>query len=385
MGSQTEQQALVVRIRPVTDLTADFLHEWERLGRVSLEPNPFLSPAFLQDLPNDTPNDPGPSLWTVQKPDGTLVLLTALRPVVASSNLLFPHLSDKFSTYQFQGGMLLDPHDGRRALLTLLEHLKTTRYRHGLVFSSVVIDGPFSEQLYTAAVLSGFQTQLQGVWSRASLNFQNWNRNCDLLEACVSKNRRKSLRRARNKLERHGPVRFRIVDQQPELKAAAARFLDLEARGWKRTTGTAIGCNARHSAFFESVIQRMSVQESVLFGELLTGETVVASTCNFVAGETLFAFKIGWDPEMKEGSPGAWAEIELASWLARERPEITLLNSCSSAGSYLDRLWPHRLSMGNIVLSQSHRAVLYRGVCKTLRSAKRLFWPTGSSQRAVAE
>ncbi|HWL07874.1 MAG TPA: GNAT family N-acetyltransferase, partial [Planctomicrobium sp.] len=182
-------------------------------------------------------------------------------------------------------------------------------------------------------------------------------------------------RRARGKLERHGAVSFRVIEHPHDIPGAVRRFLDLEQRGWKRETGTAMGCDPKHQAFFESFAHQMSADQNILFGELLVGEHVVASTCNLIGGDTLFAFKIGWDSELKEGSPGVWAEIELANFIAQNKPEIALLNSCSTAGSYLDRLWPHRIAMGNIVLTQSHRAILYSSVRKTLRSAKRLIWP----------
>lgn len=379
------RSGLIANVRPLEGLSNDFLSAWEALARNSIEPNPFLLPQFILSLDQHLSQESSPSLWTVEKPDGELVLLTVLLPVGASSQILFPHLNDKISTYQFQGGMLLDRRMPRAALISFLEYLKTTRYRHGMVFSSICIDSPFSEQLYTAAVLTGFQVQLHGTWSRASLKLDEFDRQSSLLETYVSKNRRKSLRRSRGKLERHGAVQFRVIEQCDEVPAAVDRFLNLEQQGWKRESGTAMGCDARHKAFFETFASRMAEAGKILFGELLVGDRVIASTCNLIDGDTLFAFKIGWDSEFREGSPGAWAEIELAEWIAKEKPDIALLNSCSTAGSYLDRLWTHRLAMGNVILTQSHRAVLYSSVRRTLRTAKRMFWPGGNSQVGSAE
>lgn len=370
----TDELPLTAQERALNDLPDEFLTNWRTLADNAVEPNPFLLPEFVLPQARFLPHDAPLSLWTVEHPTRGVLLLALLHPIAASSQIPFPHLSDKTWVYQFQGGMLLDRRLPRRTMLAFLEHLKITRFRHGMMLNSACVDSPFSEQLYTSAALSGFQVQLQGVWSRASLDLQELN-HIDPFEACLSKNSRKSLRRAYGKLQLRGPVRFRAIEDREEIAGAVTRFLDLEKRGWKQESGTAIGCQPAHQAFFEAMADAMAARSRILFGELLVGDEVIASTCNLIAGGTLFAFKIGWNPELREGSPGTWAEIELARYLAAHRPEIGLINSCSAAGSYLDRLWPHRIAMGQIVLSQSHRAVLYRGFRKTLRTARHLLWP----------
>lgn len=357
-----------------SDICPNFQAGWQQLSRDALVPNPFLEPAFVLTQMQHLHEGQGQSLWTVRNQAGRPVLLTAARPVAASSQILFPHLHDGTSTYKFLGGLLVDRRCPRAAILTFLEFLKTTRFRHGMVLNSVEIDSPLSAELYTSAALSGYQVQLQNPWSRASLNLLEIDRS-RLFDFCLSKNRRKSLRRAHSKLQQRGTVQFRVVQSSHEADAAAHRFLDLERRGWKGASGTAMSCSPEHRNFFAELVNNLSATGKVLFGELMVGDKVVASTCNLLAGQTLFAFKIGWDPDFQAGSPGAWAELELANYISRERPDITTLNSCSTAGSYLERIWPHRMAMGNVILSQSHRAVLYSGLRKTLRTAKRLIWP----------
>lgn len=367
-GNLTAREVLL------NELNGEFIKEWERLAKCSMHPNPFLHPHFILSQAKHLSPSGGFSLWVVENSNREIVLLTATRPVNASSHIPFPHLNDHISAYQFQGGMLVDGTVSRLAILTYLHFLKSTRFRHGMVMNSVCVDSQFAETVYTSAALTGFQVHLNHIWPRACLNLNEVDRS-QVFDTCLSRNRRKSLRRAYTKLERRGAVEFRVISEAHEVPAAVTRFLDLEQRGWKRDTGTAMACDPAHRAFFEDFANAIAAERGILFGELLVGGNVIASTCNLIAGKTLFAFKIGWDSAYREGSPGAWAEIELANYVAAMMPEIELMDSCSTPGSYLDHLWPHRLGMGNIVLFQSHRAVLYSGVRKALRSAKRLIWP----------
>ncbi|WP_437192291.1 GNAT family N-acetyltransferase [Planctomicrobium sp. SH527] len=365
---------LITREVLLDELNDEFIKEWGRLAKRSMHSNPFLHPQFILAQARYLSPKDAFSLWVVENSNRELVLLTPARPVSASSHIPFPHLNDHISAYQFQGGMLVDGTATRQAILAYLHFLKSTRFRHGMAMNCVCVDSPYAETLYTSAALTGFQVHLNHVWPRACLKLGEVDRT-QLFDTCLSKNRRKSLRRAHSKLQRRGAVEFRVINSANEVPAAVARFLDLEQRGWKRDAGTAMGCDPAHKSFFETFANAMAAEEGILFGELLVGGNVIASTCNLIAGNTLFAFKIGWDSAYGEGSPGAWAEIELANYVATMMPEIELMDSCSASGSYLDHLWPHRLGMGNIVLFQSHRAVLYSGVRKALRSAKRLIWP----------
>ncbi|WP_437223515.1 GNAT family N-acetyltransferase [Planctomicrobium sp. SH661] len=372
--SEHTPHLLSAQVRSVDELTPAFICEWERLSRNAIEPNPFLHPQFVLAQLAHLPGAEAVSIWTVESAQGELLLLAVFRDVWASKQIPFPHLSDDDPAFKFQGGMLLHRHYPRVAMSTFLQHLKTTRFRHGLVLNSMCIDSSFSEQFYTSSILTGFQVQLRHSWSRACLDLTVTD-GATLLETSLSKNRRKSLRKALSRLDNQGPVSFRAVEDPCDVPRAIDQFLDLEKRGWKNTSGTALACDPAHKNFFTAAITRMAEDRQVMFGELLTGKDVVASTCNLISGNTLFAYKIGWDPESREGSPGVWAEIELARYIAMNCPEIRLLNSCATAGSYLDRLWPQRIAMGNVVLTQSHRAVLFSGVQKTIRSVKRLLWP----------
>ncbi|WP_437187951.1 GNAT family N-acetyltransferase [Planctomicrobium sp. SH668] len=368
---------------PITEVTPEFIEDWRQLAQSAVDPNPFLEPEFVLSQHQHVKSGTRPDLWYVKDEAGKLMLLGLFQAVEASSVLPFPHLISVSSPYQFQTGILVRREYEREAVFAFLTHLKTSRYRHGLILDSICVESRTAERIYTAAALIGFSVQLQNNWLRAALDLSQID-TTQSFEASLSKSRRKSLKGALAKLQKKGTVSFRCIDSAAEVKHATERFLKLEQLGWKSNLGTAIACNESHRAFFEKVANDFSTERKILFGELLIDDQVIASTCNFVEGDTVFAFKIGWNQEYRDGSPGIWAEIYLANYLMRHRPEITMINSCSSAGSYLDRLWPHRIPMGAILLTQSQRAELYKGVRNTLRIAKQKIWPSSGSSPAMS-
>jgi Protein involved in cellulose biosynthesis (CelD) len=370
----------IVQFQPLTSVTHHLVDRWRELSAKSIDRNPFLHPDFV--LPSRQVMDAADhvQLCTVETAVGDLRLVTLLSRVRASSLIPFPHWMDGMTVYQFQGGMLVHPEDPLGSISAFLHHCRNSEHRHGIKLRSVNVESPVARHLYIAATLAGFQIQLRNRWPRASLDFNQWDRGRPI-EEMFSKNRRKSLKKARSRFEQCGELHFRVIDQGDDVIPASERFLDLEQRGWKKAAGTAIACNELHRRFYQQMVQAFAAQRKILFAELCLGNEVIASSCNLIDGETLFAFKIGWDSAYRDYCPGILVEVELCRYVAAHRPDITLLNSCSQAGSYLDSLWPHHIPMGNVVLTHSHRASLFSGFERTLRTAKRMLWPTGAASQ----
>ena len=118
------------------------------------------------------------------------------------------------------------------------------------------------------------------------------------------------------------------------------------------------------------MIGEFASTRAACFGELMIGERVIASTCNLIAGRTLFAFKLGWDPEFARGNPGHWAEIELANAVREELPEITTIDSCSQPGSYVESVSTGSHPMASSVHVWSRRAQVLCGIRRAVQSLK---------------
>ncbi|MBT5017772.1 MAG: GNAT family N-acetyltransferase, partial [Planctomicrobium sp.] len=187
-----------------------------------------------------------------------------------------------------------------------------------------------------------------------------------LLEQC-SASRRKTLRKGWKKLSQAGDVEFRLRRLPNEIPSAIDSFLELEALGWKGEQGTALSCKSSHAVFFSKMCEEFSKAGRVIFGEILLNNQVIASTCNLLSGNTLFAFKIGWDHNYSNCSLGYWSEVLLADAIHHEAKEVCLIDSCSDEDSYTGKVWQDRIEIGSTILIWSRRAKLMREAKKVVK------------------
>ncbi|WP_437203605.1 GNAT family N-acetyltransferase [Planctomicrobium sp. SH664] len=361
---------LNVRLRQLAELPAEVVHQWRSLSSSAAEPNVFLDPDFLLPLTRNFPSAETPALLSVEQPDGRMLLATCVEAVSWSTEIPFPHLSGLQSPYSFRGGLLIDRENAAAVLKMLFQQLASTRYRHALKLHVMRLDSELYARISQGAAEHGIDIRTPMIWKRAALDLRSLGAGT-VIELCCSKTRRKSLRAARRKMEERGPLAFRLCGTPESLPAATARFLHLEQQGWKQDEGTAIACRPADRKFFEEMITALGERSQVLFGELLCGDQVIASTCNLISGNMLFAFKIGWDQKFADGSPGMWAEFELLEALRTERPDIRFLDSCSRPGSYLEKFWNGTMILGEVNLLQSRRAKVLTRLQSSLRTAKR--------------
>lgn len=373
-AGKPDSSTAVVRMRRLDDLSPVLVRGWRDLAENSLDPQPFLDPDYLLPLSQTLPAPEDLRLLTVGNDPCRPQLACVFRTVNGTQSLPFPHLEEVSSPYIYRGGILAQPKHAKATLHQLLKHLNQLSSRHGTIFKSIPLESPLGMAVLEASWQAGYLAAAHSQNARACLRLSELQPG-DLLSQACSKSRRKSLRQARKKLEKHGAVSFRAITSPEEALAAADRFLELEAMGWKGGTGTALNCNAKSAAFFREMSVRMAARGKALFGELLVGEQVIASSCNLIAGSTLFAFKIGWNPEFRDGSPGFWNEIELVEHVRAAFPGIRLIDSCSSPDSYLENLYPHRMIIGELTVAQSRRATIYTAVRESLRTMKRQWTP----------
>src|SRR4029079_17342593 len=95
---------------------------------------------------------------------------------------------------------------------------------------------------------------------------------------------------------------------------------------------------------FREMIAGFGAEERALFIELQLDGKVVATTSNLISGRAGFAFKIGWQPELANVSPGRLAEL---AWLQHLYSHETMAglqfwDSGATEGSYIEKLWPGR-------------------------------------------
>ena len=362
-----------LRVRTVTieDMTPGLISAWSELEARAVEPNAYLSPHFV--VPAIRYLDPSAPIFITLIETGApgspdLVGLGVFRGVVGTRRFPIPHLVAYRSRHSFLGGVLLDRERGPAAMDALFDHLHPLRYLwHGLELNDTWGDGPLSEMIGRATAERGLSRHEWDVRSRAVLMAHDGSDEPDK----TMKARDKSIKRCLRKLEERGRVTWTLHRHRPIAETAVESFLELEHRGWKGESGTSLRSNALDEVFFREVVSGFGAAGRALFTELKLDDQVIASTSNFVSGQSGFAFKTGWFPELAKMSPGVLNEVELMrSFLQGPCSDLELFDSGAAEGSYIEKLWTGRrpLASNAIALSSMGRSVLRAG--HTVRAFK---------------
>lgn len=358
----------------VTQLSEADLLRWQSLASRAIDPNPFLEPEFVVPLARCiAPLDRPVTVVAVENTDSgdwhCAGVFQELEPWRTDPER---RLAPVTSPFTYADHPLVDDWHGTSALRLLMQTLGNGPCRQRLELSRVRWDSPAVVSLLDSARETGAEVFLEQSWERAEFRLQELDGDGDPFMR-YSASRRKSLRRARRWLEQRGAVEFRIVRPEDARHPAVERFLRLEHSGWKGAFGTSLLRSPATARFFRSIANGFATRGDLWIGELCVGESVVASSFNLRSGDTLFALKIGWDPTAAQGSPGAWSEIELATNVLRIAPDLQRLDSCSSPGSYLEALWPHRSRMASVALAWTRPSRLIGAARSQLRSLRRWF------------
>ena len=374
----------LVSLRPLRELSAQEIRQWSQLAARAAEPNPFQDPAFVLPLTREiTAGRPLKFLSVMESESRRLIAACVVESCEPTFTRPLPHLRSLATPYTFCDSPLIDREYLRVGVRALWESLSHQRSWHGVRFRFVRTSGPQAEAIQEYCSASQVAVLHDRQWDRASTAISEL-RSKTLLER-ASKSRRKSLNRARRWLQSQGDVTHRLVFPDAADSRPVDAFLRLESLGWKGVAGTAIGSSPRDVDFFREMIRKFAATRAVCFGELLVGGRVIASTCNLLAGDTLFGFKLGWDPEFADGNPGHWAEIELAQAICDQRPDIATIDSCSQPGSYVEAVSTGAHPMASSVHVWSRRAQVLCGIRRAVQTLKTTLARGGESEAAAGQ
>jgi hypothetical protein len=182
----------------------------------------------------------------------------------------------------------------------------------------------------------------------------------------------KDLGRRRRRLQERAPFDVRILLNPASDPQAAESHLSLERDGWKGAAGSAMLCSEAEAGFFRELAARhrsLGQASGLVFSELLSDGEVVASSSNFLLGDSLSAFKAGWRPDYGTFSPGRLNELELCRRLPQLMPQVRTFDSLSKPDSYMAELLPDRepivsgaLALGRVAEAAMRMARIVRPV-----------------------
>jgi len=378
----TSEPRLHVRQLGLRDLTPSRIAAWSALEARAVEPNAYLSPHFV--LPALQHLDPGasPVVLVVERGDSggdsngasaTMLAVGVFTSVKASRLCPLPHLVGYRSRHSYLGGLLVDRDHVRAAVRAMCDHAKKRSFGwQAMVFSKMRTDGPIAALLEERALATG--TPMRRINPKQRAILVPADAGPEALKKTLGK-KLSEIQRCKRRLAEGGEVTWRCLRRGVDA-AAVESFLRLEDQGWKAEEKTSLRSNPTDEAFFKDVVARFDGESRALFTELRVGDRVIASTSNFVSGGAGFAFKVGWESELRKFGPGVLNETELVAAAPEVCADLAWFDSGAQPDSFIDRLWPERRELGTLVvpLTRAGAASLrvLGGLRRVAQAARRL-------------
>lgn len=228
----------------------------------------------------------------------------------------------------------LDHHEGRPAMMQ---------------FKHISGEGPVHQALIDVLNTSQRSSYVWEVFNRAL--FKPAACSEKYIETALSGRRRKEFRRQQRLLSERGSVTFAVADSNAKLSKSINDFLNLEASGWKGKAQTAFASDKTDQEFFEAFTTEAFSRDRLMMLSMNLNENPVAMKCNLLAGEGSFAFKIGYDEQFDQYSPGVLLELENIRTL-HLRPDIKWMDSCADPVHFMiNRLWTDRRTIQSLICS----------------------------------
>lgn len=364
------RDGLRFRILEQSEIDWRAVARWRDLARRSCHQNPFLLPDFvLPAWKYLTPEQQHVLAVVESSSDQRWLAAGGFSLGQTTSEFPLPHALASTNAYTFRTGLLLDSESANDALDTLLDGITEGGWRfQGLEFPGLRLDSILARALIASTERLGFdwhtthQRMVPAVFPDIITE--------EYLARHWSKSRRKSIRRSRNRLEAHGPVELRLSRQPNDVARALELFLKLEHASWKGQEGTACKSQPQDEAFIREAIRGLAQHGNVVMSELIAGDCIAAAAINLTASTALYAFKIGWDIELAEASPGVVHETELLLESQKRLNEFTIFDSCATESSYIAPLWPERIPVATGVICASRLSRWSQRLLNAGRKAK---------------
>jgi hypothetical protein len=167
----------------------------------------------------------------------------------------------------------------------------------------------------------------------------------------LSTSRQKRLRRQRRALTTEvGPLKTEDLAAL-DVEEGMARFLALEAAGWKGRAGTALASSPQEAQFFCAAMRAFAADGRAQVWSLSAGGTSLATMCAVAAGGSMFQLKTAYDERQARHSPGVLLELDVLDEFHRD-PSLQWIDSCTSSDpSPSSLLFPDRRPVETLLVS----------------------------------
>jgi CelD/BcsL family acetyltransferase involved in cellulose biosynthesis len=234
------------------------------------------------------------------------------------------------------------------ALAALLDHLYADAHGAALVqFNQILTTGPFSRCLEQCCQAHENPTAVLDSHERAL--FRPRGDGEHYLRSALTVKRRRAFERKERRLSEIGPLEYAALEHGGDIERWTEEFLRLEAAGWKGQTGTALACDAKDSQYFRAIVRAAFERDRLSFCARRLGGRPIAFRCRFLAGEGAFAFKMAYDEQYGDFSPGVLLEMQHLRRLHCV-PGLRWMDSCTAADNrMMNQLWPCRRAVQTVL------------------------------------
>jgi CelD/BcsL family acetyltransferase involved in cellulose biosynthesis len=342
------------------------LPEWEVLAKQALEPNPFYEPWMLL-----------PALEALAEGESVSVAAVRVEGRLAG---VFPFQRARrykgvpagvLALWRHRHCMLCVPLVSAEAAAPCMDAFLAWAASEAAIlqFEYLPVGGAFHCALIDAAARRQASTVADDAYTRAILrkgpSAERY------IESAMSNNTRRKLARKARRLAERGPVAHVRLGADGDADAWIARFLALEASGWKGERGSALASREGDRQFATAVLREAFHRGRLLTLGLDLDGIPIARCCSVLAGPGSFAFKTAYDERYADFSPGVLAELDrIAAFHALEG--IEWMDSFTGPDNKrLDAMWKDRIAVQASAVALNRWGDLVLAALPVLRWAKR--------------
>lgn len=183
------------------------------------------------------------------------------------------------------------------------------------------------------------------------------------LEAALTGKKRKELRRQYSRLAELGELVFERSCDAEGVDQWVEDFLQLEASGWKGSTGHALARAEATASLFRAALPGAAWRGRLERLSFTLDGAPIAMLANFLTPPGAFSFKTAFDERFARYSPGVLIQRENLALL--DRDGIAWCDSCASADHpMIDHFWRERRTIGriNIGIGGTARRMFFRAI-----------------------
>jgi CelD/BcsL family acetyltransferase involved in cellulose biosynthesis len=368
------------RVISFSAISEEFIDQWRSLEDSTIEPNAFLSPDFVMPAIEYLRGDKDVLFVAAYRSlalseDETIEQLCGLGIFTRSKgrkSFPLPHLEAFKSVHSYLSGLLVNKFEPEAIINEIFRSLRSIRPKvYGVYFADFQESGLLGEKLVSSNLpkfVSWFgnaREQRAYLLVEKSASATGW-------DTHISTKRRKNYKRAIKNIEELGELGWQLKINSDVKNEQSEIFLNLEHSSWKKERSTSLLSDKSHEDFFNKMTSGFKGRNRIFFTELTLGGNAIASTCNLIAGDKGFAFKIAYDASLKKYSPGIINEMEFLKNLANLNLPIVELDSGATESSFINSYWPNRkeLVAGYFSLGLSGKFILT--ILKSIRTIRRL-------------